>query len=200
MTAEPEPRLADLVSGAVRDVQTLVSGEVELAKAELARSAKRGATGGGLIGLAIFMALFALLMLAFSAAYGLVAAGLEPWAAFLIIGAIMLLVTAILGFVAYKQFNKITGPVMAQAEMEKTKHLFAARSADEPPAAAAAATHRDAAPARRPRARPASPSRPRSSRRTAARPRRPDDAPTRHDRPCLRTPTSSPTGPGSTCP
>ena len=28
MTAEPEPRLADLVSGAVRDVQTLVSGEV----------------------------------------------------------------------------------------------------------------------------------------------------------------------------
>ena len=139
MTAEPEPRLADLVSGAVRDVQTLVSGEVELAKAELARSAKRGATGGGLIGLAVFMALFALLMLAFSAAYGLVAAGLDPWAAFLIIGAIMLIVTAVLGLVAYKQFNKITGPVMAQAEMEKTKNLFAARKADKTAARLAAA-------------------------------------------------------------
>ena len=139
MTAEPEPRLADLVSGAVRDVQTLVSGEVELAKAELARSAKRGATGGGLIGLAVFMALFALLMLAFSAAYGLVAAGLEPWAAFLIIGAVMLVVTAVLGFIAYKQFNKITGPVMAQAELEKTKKVFADRKAD-----AAAARAEDA--------------------------------------------------------
>jgi uncharacterized membrane protein YqjE len=154
MTAEPEPRLADLVSGAVRDVQTLVSGEVELAKAELARSAKRGAAGGGLIGLAIFMALFALLMLAFSAAYGLVAAGLDPWAAFLIIGAVMLLVTAVLGLVAYKQFNKITGPVMAQAELEKTKNVFAARKADA--AAARAATAETTASASAPPAEPES--------------------------------------------
>ena len=127
MTAEPEPRLADLVAGAVRDIQTLVTGQIELAKAEIAQSAKRGASGGGLIGLAIFMALFALLMFAFSAAYGLVKAGLDPWAAFLIIGTVMLLVTALLGLIAYRQFNKITGPVMAQAELAKTTQVFADR-------------------------------------------------------------------------
>ncbi len=127
MTAEPEPRLADLVAGAVRDIQTLISGQVELAKAEIAQSAKRGAQGGGLIGLAIFMALFALLMFAFSAAYGLVNAGLKPWAAFLIVGTVMLLVTALLGLIAYRQFKKITGPVMAQAELAKTTQVFSDR-------------------------------------------------------------------------
>lgn len=129
MPAEPDPTLSTLVSGAVADVRTLVRGEIELAKAELNRSAKRGATGGGLVGLAIFFALFALLMLAFSAAYGLVKAGLDPWAAFLIIGAVMLLITAILVVVAVRQFKKITGPVMAQEEMAKTQKLFAERQA-----------------------------------------------------------------------
>lgn len=129
MPAEPEPTLSTLVAGAVADVRTLVQGEIELAKAELNRSAKRGATGGGLIGLAIFFALFALLMLAFSAAYGLVKAGLDPWAAFLIIGAVMLVVTAVLGWVASRQFKKITGPVLAQEEMAKTQALLAARKA-----------------------------------------------------------------------
>ncbi len=129
MTAEPEPRLADLVSGAVRDVQTLVSGQVELAKAEMAQSAKRGAKGGGLIGLAIFMALFALLMLAFSAAFGLVSAGLSNWAAFLVIGVLMLIVTAVLGLVARREFMKISGPTMAQAELAKTQKLFVERRA-----------------------------------------------------------------------
>ena len=144
------------------------------------------------------MALFALLMFAFAAAYGLVNAGLEPWAAFLIVGTVMLLVTALLGFIAYRQFNKITGPVMAQAELAKTTQVFA----DRRTAAAAAAVQRGR---RRPASRPhgqgqPSPSRPRSSPPTAARPRRPDRAAPRRATPCLTTPTSSPTVPGSTCP
>jgi uncharacterized membrane protein len=81
------------------------------------------------------MALFALLMLAFSAAFGLVAAGLPNWAAFLVIGALMLLITAILGFIAYRQFNKITGPVLAKEELEKTRKVFADRRASKTAAA-----------------------------------------------------------------
>ena len=137
MAAQTEPKLSELVSDAVRDVQALINGQVELAKAEIAQSAKRGATGGGMIGLAVFMALFALLMLAFSAAFGLVAAGLPNWAAFLVIGILMLLVTAMLGFIAYRQFNKITGPVLAKEELDKTKKVFADRRASKTAAAVA---------------------------------------------------------------
>ncbi len=129
MTPEPEPRLSELIAGAVQDIRTLISGQVELAKAELAQSAKRGAQGFGLFGLAIFIALFALLMLAFSAAYGLVEAGMDPWAAFLIIGVVMLLITALLAFLAYRRFKKMSGPTLAKEEMAKTKQVFTDRAA-----------------------------------------------------------------------
>ena len=129
MSAESDPNLSTLVSGAVADVRTLIRGEIELAKSELNQSAKRGATGGALVAVAVFLALFALLMLAFAAAYGLVAAGLDPWAAFLIVAGVMLLLTAILAWVAVRNFKKVRGPVQAQEELAKTQALFAAAKA-----------------------------------------------------------------------
>jgi cytochrome c biogenesis protein CcdA len=127
MTPEPEaePRLSELVTAAVQDAQILIRGQVELAKAEIARSAKRGVIGAALLFVAAFLVLFALLLLAFAAVYGLVRAGLDPWAAFLIVAGVLLLITAILGFIAKVQFGKITGPVMAREELQKTKAAFA---------------------------------------------------------------------------
>ncbi len=127
MTPEPEaePRLSELVTAAVQDAQILIKGQVELAKAEIARSAKRGVTGAALLFVAAFLVLFALLMLAFAAVYGLVRAGLDPWAAFLIVAGVLLLITAVLAFIAKVQFGKITGPVMAKEEFQKTKAAFA---------------------------------------------------------------------------
>ncbi len=130
MATQDEPSLSELVTGAVHDVKTLITGQVELVKAEVSASAKRGVTGAVLIGLAVFLALFALLMLAFSAAYGLVAAGLDPWAAFLIVGGVMLLVTAIVVFLAIREFKKVRGPVLAQEELAKTKAALSGVAAD----------------------------------------------------------------------
>lgn len=143
MPAELDPTLSTLVSGAVTDVRTLIRGEIELAKAELNQSAKRGARGGGLVAVAVFLALFALLMLAFAAAYGLVAAGLSPWAAFLIVAGVMLALTAGLGAFAVKEFKKVSGPTRAQQEIAKTQQLFADRAAQ---ASAARALESAAAP------------------------------------------------------
>ncbi len=121
MAPNHEPPLSELVGGAVHDVKTLITGQIELVKAEISASAKRGVTGAGLIGLALFLTLFALLMLAFAAAYGLVAAGLDPWAAFLIIAGVLLLITAIVVLVAIWEFKRIKGPERAQEELAKTK-------------------------------------------------------------------------------
>lgn len=79
-------KISDLVSDATKDLSTLVRDEVALAKAEVRHDVKNAATGGGLFGAAGLLAVFALIMLSFAAAYGLHAAGLGLAWAWLIVG------------------------------------------------------------------------------------------------------------------
>ena len=58
-----ETSLGDLVGEVSRDLSTLMRKELELAKAELAESAKRAGTGAGLLGGAGYAAMMAILFL-----------------------------------------------------------------------------------------------------------------------------------------
>ena len=86
--------LGDLVALAVSDVTQLVKFEVDLAKLELKEDARRLGIGGVLLGVAGFVGCLVLMLLCFAFAYGLIALGIWPWAAFLIVAGTCILLAA----------------------------------------------------------------------------------------------------------
>lgn len=110
----PEPAgdgqsLGDLVALAAKDISQLVRYEIELAKNELRGDVRRVGTATMLSGMAAFVGCLVLVLLSFAAAYGLVAAGIRTWAAFLIVaGAYVLLATAAIG-IAYGRVRHLSG-------------------------------------------------------------------------------------------
>jgi len=101
--------LGDLVALAVSDITQLVKFEVDLAKLELKEDAQRLGVGGVLLGIAGFVACLVLMLLSFAFAYGLIALGIWPWAAFLIVaGACVLLAGGAVGIGVLK-FRGLSG-------------------------------------------------------------------------------------------
>ena len=98
-------KISALVSDATKDLSTLVRDEVALAKAEVRHDVKNAATGGGLFGAAAVLAVFALIMFSFAAAYGLHAAGLGLSWAWLVVGGAYLLLAAACGVVGLVRFK-----------------------------------------------------------------------------------------------
>ncbi len=112
--------VADIIKNISDDVKLLVQDQVELAKAELTPAAKKGGTGLGLFGAAGYFALSATILLYFAAAWGLVAAGLSAWLAFLIVGVALLLIAGILGGIGYLIVRTIKGPDRTIAQANRT--------------------------------------------------------------------------------
>jgi len=106
----PDASLGDLVASITRDVHELVTGQVELAKAELRESAQAAGKTGGLFAGAGLFALLGLVFLLVTIAFGLVAAGLAPWAAFLIVTAGLLLAAGILAALGRSHSRSIKAP------------------------------------------------------------------------------------------
>lgn len=105
----PEESLGTLVAAASDHISTLVRAEIELAKAELRFDAKRVGVAAGLFGAAAFMAHLCLILGSFALAYGLVAAGMWTWLAFLIVTVFYLLVAGLLVFVGIRRLKGLTG-------------------------------------------------------------------------------------------
>lgn len=108
-----EPTVGQLVANASRDLSALVRNEIKLAQAEIKRSAQAAGIGAGMFAVAGVLAFFALILLTISAAYGLVAAGLHPALAFLIVAGAFLLLAGLLVFVGIRQLKKAKGPKRA---------------------------------------------------------------------------------------
>jgi Putative Actinobacterial Holin-X, holin superfamily III len=123
--------VGDIVKNITDDVKLLVQDQIELAKAELTPAAKQGGTGLGLFGAAGYFALSATILLYFAAAFGLVAAGLPAWLAFLIVGAALLLISGTLAGIGYLIVKKIKGPdrTIAQANQSVAEVKAAAERA-----------------------------------------------------------------------
>ncbi len=101
--------LGDLVALAVSDITQLVKFEVDLAKLELKEDARRLGIGGVLLGMAAFVGCLVLMLLCFAFAYGLVAAGIWAWAAFLIVAATCVLLAALAVAIGLLKFRKLSG-------------------------------------------------------------------------------------------
>jgi uncharacterized membrane protein YqjE len=114
-----DPSVGQLVASIKDDLTGLVRGEIELAKAEMRESGQRAAQGGALLGVAAYLVVVATILLSIAAGYGLVAAGLGPARAFLIVGGCYLVLAAILGLVARGRFARVSGPERAKLAAER---------------------------------------------------------------------------------
>jgi cellobiose-specific phosphotransferase system component IIC len=109
-TPTGDQTLGGLVATAFMDVSTLVRGTIELAKSELRADARRAVVGGALLGAVALLGIFVVIMLSIAAAYGLVALGLAPGWAFLIMAGAYLLVALILALVGTRMLRRIRPP------------------------------------------------------------------------------------------
>jgi membrane protein implicated in regulation of membrane protease activity len=105
-----EPSVGTLVQSAMADVSTLVRGEIELAKAEIGKSAKKGAIGGGMFGAAAVVAGFSMFFLFIAIAEALTALGLPRWVSYLIVWVFLLLVAGVLAMVGKRMLAKVEKP------------------------------------------------------------------------------------------
>ena len=119
---DTDPTIGRLVSDASRDLSTLVSQEIALAKSELRVSIKNGGTGVGLFAGAAFFGLMSLIMLSVAIAYLIHwnGQGLDLHWAFLIVFGFYLLLAAILAFVGMRKVKKVKGPERAIHQAQET--------------------------------------------------------------------------------
>ena len=112
---DSDPTLGKLVMDAQRDISTLISKEIELAKSELKVSVKHGGVGIGLFAGAAFLGLLAIIMLSVSLAYFIHwnGSGLDLHWAFLIVFALYLLIAGLLAFIGLKQVKQVKAPEKA---------------------------------------------------------------------------------------
>jgi Putative Actinobacterial Holin-X, holin superfamily III len=104
-----ERTLGQLVADATNDISSIMRSEIALAKAEMSADAKKAGLGAGMFAAAGIFAFLALILLLISAAYGLVAAGLAPWLAFLIVAGVLLVVGVILVLVGKGSVGQLQG-------------------------------------------------------------------------------------------
>jgi hypothetical protein len=112
--ADGQQSLGDLVAGAAKDMSQLVRYEVSLAKSELKMDARRLGVAAALAVVGLFVGCLLVVLLCFAFAYGLNAAGIWLWAAFLIVAGTCLLLIGLAGLIAYGRIRKVTGMKMTR--------------------------------------------------------------------------------------
>ena len=115
-----EQAVGEIIKAITGDVKELVRDEVQLAKAELVPVAKAGGIGAGLLAGAAFFGVSAVFILYFCVVYVLVRLGLPEWASFLIVGAALLVLAAILGAVGYTMIKKVKPPQRTIKQAKET--------------------------------------------------------------------------------
>jgi len=110
-----DPTIGKLVTDASRDISTLISKEIALAKSELKVSIRAGGIGVGLFATAGFLAVLAVIMLSVAFAYLINwnGDGLALQWAFLIVFGAYLLLAALLVFIGVKKVKQVRGPEKA---------------------------------------------------------------------------------------
>jgi len=82
----PQKSIGELFSDLTRESATLVRQEVALARAEISQKASRMGKDVGMIGAGGAVVYAGLILLLFGVALGLVALGMTPWAAYVLVG------------------------------------------------------------------------------------------------------------------
>ncbi len=105
-----EPSVGTLVQSAMADVSTLVRSEIELAKAEIGRSAKKAGISIGLFGAAGVLAAFAGIYFFVTVAEALTALGLPRWVSYGIVTLFLFVLAGIAALIGRRMLKKIEKP------------------------------------------------------------------------------------------
>jgi hypothetical protein len=113
--AGEEPTIGRLVADASRDISTLISKEIELAKSELKVSVQAGGIGLAMFAAAGFVAVLAIIMLSVAIAYFIHwnGRGLALHWAFLIVFGFYLIVAGLLVLVGVRKVKQVKAPERA---------------------------------------------------------------------------------------
>ena len=106
----PEPSVGTLVQSAMADVSTLIRAEVELAKAEVGKSAKKAGIGAGAFGAAGVVLAFSGFFFGIALAEFLTWLGLERWISYLIVWFLLVLLAAFAALFGRRTIKKIEKP------------------------------------------------------------------------------------------
>jgi uncharacterized membrane protein YqjE len=109
-TRPAQPSIGELVQDASTQISALVRAEIELAKAELSETAKRGGIGAGLFVAAAVVVLLSLPFGFVALAEGLVAVGLWRWLSYLIVVAFFWVLAGLLGLLGYRSIRRLRKP------------------------------------------------------------------------------------------
>lgn len=120
---EPGTSLAELMGRLGDDVSSLVTTQLEIAKAELKQEATQGAKSAGLLGGGAVAGYIAVLLLSFALAWGINDAVENPWAGFLVVGVLWGVVAAVLAATGKKKMDEVRGPQATTAELKADKAL-----------------------------------------------------------------------------
>lgn len=112
---DTDPTIGRLVTDVSKDLSTLVSKEIELAKSELKVSVRAGGLGVALFAVAALLGVLAVIMLSVAIAYFINwnGDGLDLHWAFLIVFALYVALAAILALVGLKKVKKVGPPEKA---------------------------------------------------------------------------------------
>ena len=108
--AAGEPSVGTLVQSAMADMSTLIRSEVELAKAEIGRSAKKAGISIGLFAVAGVLLAFAGVYFFISVAEFLTWLGLTRWLSYLIVTAGLVVVAVVAGLIGRRMLKRVEKP------------------------------------------------------------------------------------------
>ena len=109
-TRAEEPSVGALVQSAMADVSMLIRSEIELAKAEVGKSAKKAGIGAGAFGAAAVLLAFSGIFLFVTIAEFLTWLGLERWISYLIVWLLLVVLAGIAALVGRSSLKKIEKP------------------------------------------------------------------------------------------
>ncbi|HEX5496151.1 MAG TPA: phage holin family protein [Mycobacteriales bacterium] len=128
--------LGDLARDAAEHLSTLVRGEVELARLELAASVRRLGLGSAFFGAAATLLFFSLFFPFIALAEGLVTVGLPRWGAYLVAWAAQVLLAGVAAFIGVRMVRRIRRPERTLQAVRDTarlaRHPTRAGAADAP--------------------------------------------------------------------
>ncbi len=127
---DTEPTIGRLVADASRDISTLVSKEIELAKSELKVSVRAGGMGIAFIAVAGLLGVLAIIMLSVAIAYFINwnGDGLALHWAFLIVFGFYLAVAGLLALIGMKKVKQVGPPEKAIGQGREIPRALKGRS------------------------------------------------------------------------
>jgi hypothetical protein len=121
---QDEPTIGKLVNDASKDISTLISQEIQLAKSELAVSFKNGGVGVGLFAGAAALVLIAVILASMTIAYFIHMTGLDLAWSFLIVTLAYILIAAVFVFIGVRKVKKVRGPERAISQARASAESF----------------------------------------------------------------------------